>query len=137
MKARALIALARAAALNVHHKRALAVLAAVTLLDVVSGVILAVIDHVPAWHGVYCTIGTTTTVGCDLPLHGGAAYAMSTVAMVLFVPLWATAFSFFTTGLTADHVEVITVKQTDTVARITEKQTAELKEHVSDTARNP
>lgn len=105
---------------NLHHKRALIVLGAVTLLDVVTGVILASIDHVPAWHGVYCTVGTTTTVGCDLPLHGGLAYGISAIAMVLFVPLWGTAFSFFTTGLTADHVDAKTQAQTD-----------ELKDHMS------
>lgn len=115
---------------NLHHKRAVIVLVAVTLLDVVAGLALAAIDHVPAWHGVYCTVGTTTTVGCDLPLHGGLAYGISSVAMVLFVPLWATAFSFFTTGLTADHVNSLTDRQTETVAKLTEDQTREIKEHL-------
>ncbi len=130
MKARALLALARAAAMNIHHKRAAAVLLVVTVLDVIDGLVMAATEHVPAWHGVYCTIGTTTTVGCDLPLHGGMAYAVSAVAMILFVPLWATAFSFFTTGLTTDHVDTLTVKQTETVAKLTEAQTREIKEHL-------
>lgn len=119
MKARTLLALAKAAAMNIHHKRALAVLLSVTLLDVFAGIALALTESVPVWHGVYCTIGLTTTDGCDIPLHGGLAYALSALAMILFVPLWATAFSFFTTGLTADHVD-----------RKTDRQTQELKEHL-------
>jgi hypothetical protein len=106
--------------LNLHHKRAAVLLALVTVADIVSGVLLAAAEHVPVWHGVYCTVGLTTTDGCDLAFHTWPSYSLALIAMVLFVPLWGTVFSFFTTGLMADHVDVKT-----------DKQTQDLKEHLS------
>ena len=91
--------------LNIHHKRAAVLLALVTVADIVSGLLLAAVEHVPGWHGVYCAVGLTTTDGCDLTFHTGQAYGLAAVDMILFVPLWGTVFSFFTTGLMADHVD--------------------------------
>lgn len=110
---------------NSHHRRALGLLSGVVIADTISGLVIAWAEGVPAWHGVYCTVALTTTDGCDLTFHTGTTYAVATVAMILFVPLWAAVFSLFTAGLTADHVDHKTDKQTD-----------ELKEHVSDAARN-
>jgi hypothetical protein len=105
---------------NRHHKRALLLLLGVILADVAAGLVIAWAESVPAWHGVYCTVALTTTDGCDLTFHSGATYAVATVAMILFVPLWASVFSLFTAGLTADHVN-----------DATERQTKEIKDHLS------
>lgn len=91
--------------MNVHHKRAVAVFVAVLAADVALGYLLAGVQHVPAWHGVYCTVGITTTNGCDLAYSSGASYLIATVAMVLLVPFWSGVFSLFTTGFVADHVD--------------------------------
>lgn len=111
--------------MNKHLRRAALLLASVVTADVIAGFIVAVAEHVPAWHGIYCTVGLTTTDGCDIPFHSGATYAVATIAMILFVPLWGAVFSFFTSGLTASHVDAKT-----------DRQTQDLKEHVSDTARS-
>lgn len=105
--------------MNWHHKRALQVLAATFGLDGVLGVLYGLADHVHALHGVYCALGTATTVGCDIPPANGYAYVLSAVMMLTVVPLFAAVFSFFTSGLTADHVDVKT-----------ETQTTELKQHL-------
>jgi hypothetical protein len=105
---------------NVHHKRALAILTVVVVLDVISGLLMAAAERVPAWHGIYCTFGITTTNGCDLVYTSSRAYAIASFAMILFVPLWAGVFSFFTTGLTADHVDA---------------RAGDIKHHVTATAR--
>lgn len=91
--------------MNVHHKRAVAVFIVVLVLDALLGYVLALTEHVPAWHGVYCTVGLTTTDGCDLAFHHGQTYALALVAMVLFVPFWTGVFSLVTTGFIADHME--------------------------------
>lgn len=106
--------------MNLHHKRATGLLVAVISADIVAGILVAAAEHVPTWHGVYCTVGLTTTDGCDLAFHSTATYAIATVAMILFVPLWGAVFSFFTSGLTADHLDAKT-----------DKQTKELKEHIA------
>jgi isocitrate dehydrogenase kinase/phosphatase len=88
-----------------HHQRAAWVVGAVLVLDAVFGLLMAAAAHVPAWHGIYCTTGLTTTDGCDIAFSNGREYVIATLAMVLFVPLWTGAFSLFTTGLLADHVD--------------------------------
>lgn len=106
--------------INSHHKRALQVLGATVTLDVILGVLYGLADHVHVLHGMYCAIGTATTVGCDIPPVNGYAYVLSVVMMLTVVPLFASCFSFFTSGLTADHVDAKT-----------ENQTTELKQHLT------
>lgn len=91
--------------LNVHHRRVVKILAATALADIILGILMGMTEHCSPWHGMYCTTGLTTTDGCDLAFHGWQAYILATIAMILMVPLWSAAFSFFTTGLTADHID--------------------------------
>lgn len=116
---------------NWHHTRALQVLVATLALDIALGILIAVADHVPLWHGVYCAIGTATTVGCDIAPKSGYSYAIFALMMLTIVPLFTAIFSFFTSGLTADHIEGTTEKQTKHVETLTDRQTTELKEHIS------
>lgn len=106
--------------MNLHHKRALTVLALTVVLDVVLGILYSTANHIPALHGLYCALGTATTVGCDITPVTGFAYVLSAVMMVTVVPLFASVFAFFTSGLTADHVD-----------KVTEVQTSQIKEHLS------
>lgn len=112
--------------MNRQHKRAAALLLAVITADVIAGVIVAAAEHVPVWHGIYCTVGLTTTDGCDIAFHSAATYGVAVIAMVLFVPLWASIFAFFTSGLTTAHMETH-------LDKVTSEQTRDLKEHVNDT----
>ncbi|HEY2088619.1 MAG TPA: hypothetical protein VGH54_21690 [Mycobacterium sp.] len=91
--------------LNAHHKRALYALTITLLLDVILGVLYGQADRIPVAHGLYCALGTATTVGCDTGPATTAAYALSALMMLTVVPLFGAVFSFFTTGLTADHLD--------------------------------
>lgn len=88
-----------------HHRRALQVLGATVALDIILGFLYAWQDGIPALHGLYCAVGTATTVGCDAGPATAGAYVVSAIMMVTVVPLFGSVFSFFTTGLTADHVD--------------------------------
>jgi hypothetical protein len=90
---------------NVHHKRAVALLLAVAIGDVCIGLLLGRAEHTGAWHGLYCSVGLTTTEGCDLPFHGWPTYTLATLAIIFMVPLWSAIFSLFATGLVADHID--------------------------------
>lgn len=89
-----------------HHKRALRVLLATAALDVALGAAFGYVTHVGFWHGLYCATGTATTVGCDVAPQGWLPHLLSAVMMLTVAPLLASVFSFFTTGLTADHIDV-------------------------------
>ena len=103
-----------------HHRRAAWLFSAVIVLDVAFGAVFGLADHVGAWNGVYFGFVTVTTVGYgDILPHGWAAHVLAVAIMLLILPLWSTVFSFVTAGLTADHID----------AR-TDKQTAELKKHI-------
>lgn len=98
-----------------HHRRALLVLAATLALDAALGFAYSRADGTPLAHGLYCALGTATTVGCDVAPRSPAAYILSAVMMLTVVPLFAAVFSFFTTGLTADHVDKRHRQMTTTV----------------------
>jgi hypothetical protein len=111
---------------NRQHRRALVVLGATVLLDGILGVSYGLTDHIGVAHGLYCSTGIATTVGCDVVPANGPSYVLSTLMMLTIVPLFSSMFSLFTSGLVASHVDTKT-----------DRQTQDLKEHVSDAARNP
>lgn len=125
---------------NAHHKKATQVLIATVALDAALGVAYGMADDIHWAHGMYCALGTATTVGCDVPPATGAGYVLSAIMMLTVVPLFAAVFSFFTSGLTVDHVDTATQKQTDDlkahVEEQTKSQTAEIKEHGRDNWRH-
>lgn len=88
-----------------HHKRALLALAATVALDVALGVGFGISDRIGVWHGLYCATGTGTTVGCDVDPAGWLPHVLSAAMMLTVVPLFSSVFAFFTTGLTADHID--------------------------------
>lgn len=94
--------------LNVHHKRAATVLAATAVLDLALGTAYGLADGIGIPHGLYCATGTATTVGCDASPRGWLPYVISALMMLSIVPLFASVFAFFTTGLTADHIDQAT-----------------------------
>jgi voltage-gated potassium channel len=92
--------------LNVHHRRALAVLSGAVLLDIAAGLAFGAADHVGTWDGLYWATTTATTVGYgDLVPHGWLPHALAVACMVTVIPLFASVFSLVTTGFTASHVD--------------------------------
>lgn len=91
--------------MNGHHVRALQLLGLTGALVLVFGALMGLAEHVSTWHGIYCTTGFATTAGCDLPMRTWQDYLLGEASMLLMVPLLTAVFSFFTTGLTASHVD--------------------------------
>lgn len=88
-----------------HHRIALLVIAAAAVLDAALGLAYAAVTpHLPWWHGLYCALANAVTVGGDVAPANGAGYAITAAECLLVVPLFAAAFSLFTSGLTAVHV---------------------------------
>lgn len=102
--------------LNRHHRRALLVLGVLVLLDIFLGVAFGLVMGLGAWHGLYCATATATSLGCDVASHGWLAYTLTAVEMLTILPMFAALASFFTAGLTADHID---------------KRHDELKQHVT------
>lgn len=91
--------------MNVHHKKALAVLALTVALDAVLGTLFGVADHIGVPHGLFCATGYATTDGCDVSPHGWLAYCLGALMMVTMIPLVGVVWAFVTSGITADHVD--------------------------------
>jgi voltage-gated potassium channel len=89
----------------VSHRAALVTIAAASVTDTGLGLAFGAADHIGPWRGLYFAVTTATTVGYgDLTAHGWAAHLLAVAMMLLVVPLFAAAFSLFTSGLTAAHV---------------------------------
>jgi hypothetical protein len=108
---------------NVHHKRAAAVLIGTAVLNVALGTAFGFTDQIGVLHGLYCSTATATTVGCDVTPRNAASYTLSFLMLLTIVPLFASVFAFFTTGLTADHVDAQTTRQTQDLKQHVTKET--------------
>lgn len=91
--------------LHVHHRRALAVIAAALTLDLALGAAYsAVTPGLPLWHGLYCALANAVTVGGDVAPANPRGYLVQAGECLLVVPLFAAALSLFTSGLTGGDV---------------------------------
>jgi len=85
---------------NVHHRGALATIAAAALLDVGLGAWFGVADHIGVPDGLYFATTTATTVGYgDLAARGWLPHVLAVAMMITITPLFAATFSLFTSGL--------------------------------------
>jgi voltage-gated potassium channel len=92
--------------LNIHHRRAVIVLAVAAVLDTVLGTVFGISDGVGIASGIYFATATATTVGYgDITPHGWLPHVLAMLIMCTVIPLFASVFSLVTTGLTADHVD--------------------------------
>lgn len=88
------------------HRRAWQVLALTAVLDGALGLAFGAADHVGAWNGLYFATTTATTVGYgDITPHGWGPHLIAVAIMVTVIPLFTSVFSFFTSGLTASHID--------------------------------
>jgi voltage-gated potassium channel Kch len=87
------------------HRRAMVTIAAAAVLDTGLGSAFADVEHVSEPHGLYWALTTATTVGYgDIAPHTAAGHWIAALVMLTVVPLFAAAFSLFTSGLTEVHV---------------------------------
>jgi voltage-gated potassium channel len=93
--------------LNLHHRRALGIMAAAVALDVALGLLFAAAQHVSAGLGLYFAVTTATTVGYgDVSPRGWAPHVIAVAMMLTVIPLFAATFSLVTTGLTSGDIKL-------------------------------
>lgn len=87
------------------HRAAAVTIAAAAVLDTAAGLGFAAAEHHSIGTGLYWAVTTATTVGYgDVTPRTTAGHVLAVVVMLTVVPLFAAAFSLFTSGLTAGHV---------------------------------
>lgn len=74
-------------------RRAAVLLAAAAASVIAGGGLIAATWHVSFGHGLYCSLGTASTVGCDMVPRGGAGQITAAAVMLTAIPLLAAAFS--------------------------------------------
>jgi hypothetical protein len=74
-------------------KAALAWIAAAAGCVLAGAALIAVTWHLSFWHGLYCSVGTAATVGCDTAPRGAAGQAVAVGVMLTAIPCLASAFS--------------------------------------------
>ncbi len=84
-------------------KRVIALLAAAAAVVAAGGWALAVTWHLSLGTGLYCSVGTATTVGCN-PLLGAAGQVTVVVVMLVAIPILAAVFAWLTGRHAAGHV---------------------------------
>lgn len=89
-----------------HHKTALLTIAIATWLDFIAAMLFVIVEHVTILNGIYWAVTTATTVGYgDVTPHTFLGHLLAIFVMLTIVPLFAAAYSIFTSGLTATHVQ--------------------------------
>jgi hypothetical protein len=69
------------------------------------GVAIALTWHLPLGHGLYCSVGTAATVGCDVTPHSGAGQVIAVAVMLTAIPLLAAAFGQLHLDKVREHVD--------------------------------
>ena len=88
-----------------RHRAALVTIGAAAALDALAGTAFAATEHLPWTAGMYWAVATATTVGYgDITPKTPTGHLIAVVAMLTTIPLFAAAFSLFTSGLAAGHV---------------------------------
>jgi Ion channel len=74
-------------------RRPAALVAAAAGCVIAGGALISSSWHLSWWHGLYCSLGTATTVGCDATPPGPAGWIAASLVMLTAIPLLAAAFS--------------------------------------------
>lgn len=74
-------------------RRALILLAAAAGAVTGGGWLLAVTWHLSYAHGLYCSLGTASTTGCDVSAPGPAGWLAGGAVIVMAIPLLAAVFA--------------------------------------------
>jgi hypothetical protein len=74
------------------NRRACTLFAATAAVIGAGGELLAATWHLGYWHGLYCSLGTAATAGCDTAPRAPAGWAAACAVILIAIPLLATAF---------------------------------------------
>lgn len=86
-------------------RRAIIVIALAVALDLIGGILFAIVEHLSIGIGLYWSVTTATTVGYgDISPHTTTGHLIAVFVMLTVIPLFAATFSLLTSGLTAVHV---------------------------------
>jgi hypothetical protein len=85
-------------------KRAWLLLAAAALSVIAGGAVIAATWHVSFGHGLYCSLGTASTVGCDKQPVSPAGWIAASAVMLTAIPLLAAAFGSLHLDKVRKHV---------------------------------
>lgn len=112
--------------LNVHHKRAAAVITVAAALDVALGAAFGTADHIGIGNGLYFATSVATTSG-NSPFfpHGWMAYTLAVAMHVTMIPLWLAAFSLLTSGFTGSQIRAHVEGSESRIKRHVEDRLAE------------
>jgi ion channel len=69
------------------------------------GALIAVTWHLSYGHGLYCALGTATTVGCDAEPRSGTGMLAAAAVMLTAIPLLAAAFGQLHLDKVREHVD--------------------------------
>jgi hypothetical protein len=72
---------------------------------VAGGAVIAATWHVSFGHGLYCSLGTASTVGCDVAPPGTAGRLAAAAVMLTAIPLLAAAFASLHLDQVRKHVD--------------------------------
>ena len=86
-------------------KAALALFAAAAAVIAAGAGLLARTWHLSYWHGLYCSLGTASTAGCDTSARGPAGWIAASGIILTAVPLLGAAYGSLHTGRIKAHLD--------------------------------
>lgn len=86
-------------------KRAAVLLAAAALAVIAGGIAIAITWHLSLGHGIYCSVGTASTVGCDTAPARPAGQLAAVAVMLTAIPLLAAVFASLHLDQVRKHVD--------------------------------
>jgi hypothetical protein len=86
-------------------KRAVVLIAAAAACVLAGGVVIAATWHVPVGQGLYCSLGTASTAGCNAAPVSGAGELAAALLMLTAIPLLAAAFGSLHLARVRKHVD--------------------------------
>jgi hypothetical protein len=104
-------------------RRAVLLLAAAAASVIAGGVVIAATWHVSFGHGLYCSLGTASTVGCDKQPVSPAGWIAAAAVMLTAIPLLAAAFGSL-------HLDKVRAHVADSEHRMKAHFEQRLREHL-------
>jgi hypothetical protein len=86
-------------------RRAWWLLAAAAVSVIAGGAVIAATWRVSFGHGLYCSLGTASTVGCDKQPVSPAGWIAASAVMLTAIPLLAAAFGSLHLDKVREHLD--------------------------------
>lgn len=89
-----------------QHKTAIRVITLAAVLDVIGGLVFALVEHLSIGAGLYWAVATATSTGYgDVTPQTVSGRVVAVCVMLTVIPLFAATFSLVTSGLTSARVK--------------------------------